>query len=165
MKRLEGEVAIIAGGSGDMGSSVSKLFLQEGANVVVGDIRPPKTKSSSKFVSEELDCTQKDSWDQVVSKTIELFGKVTILVNCFGANFRESFKDQGLSNWSTIININLTSVFIGIKAVMLPMQKAKKGSIDQKLKEIEKNTKEGGSVHFIAHGVNGNVIFNNSIFF
>ena len=34
----------------------------------------------------------------------------------------------------------------------------------EKLKEIEKNTKEGGSVHFIAHGVNGNVIFNNSIF-
>ena len=87
MKRLDGEVAIIAGGSGDMGSSISKLFLHEGANVMAGDIRPLKTKSSSKFASEELDCTQKDSWDQVVSKTIELFGKVTILVNCFGVNF------------------------------------------------------------------------------
>lgn len=129
MKRLEGEVAIIAGGSGDMGSSISKLFLQEGANVMAGDIRPLKTKSSSKFASEELDCTQKDSWDQVVSKTIELFGKVTVLVNCFGVNFREPFKDQGLSSWNTIVNVNLTGVFIGIKAVTLSMQKAKKGSI------------------------------------
>jgi|TARA_Y100000996_G_scaffold253336_1_gene199297 NAD(P)-dependent dehydrogenase (short-subunit alcohol dehydrogenase family) len=139
MTRLKNEVAIITGGAGDIGSAHVESFVREGANVIIADINEEKgnliAKKNSSFSSENkvkyvhLNSTDEESWKKLSSKTIEEFGKISILVNCYGTNFREKFINQNLENWNTILNVNLTSVFIGIKELIPFFKLSGKGSI------------------------------------
>ena len=96
MKRLDGEVAIIAGGSGDMGSSISKLFLHEGANVMAGDIRPLKTKSSSNNKYEmnnsflDFSYTYEQDWTATAGYGFVTGGSGEITLDSSGTKYQTS---------------------------------------------------------------------------
>lgn len=94
MGRLEGKVAIITGAASGMGESHSKLFAKEGAKVVATDINEELLNEVVKKINDELgsesviglkhDVSSEDEWDEVVSKTVEEYGKTDILVNNAG---------------------------------------------------------------------------------
>ena len=130
MKKVKNEVAIVAGGSGGMGRAVVKKLLDQGAKVVSADLDIPKKRiNNNNLIYYKLDSTKQDSWNKTVKIAIKNFKKISILVNCFGSNFRREFEDQNLEEWKKILDVNLTGVFIGIKTVAPLMKKGNKGSI------------------------------------
>jgi sorbitol-6-phosphate 2-dehydrogenase len=88
---LEGKVAIVTGGASGIGSLITKEFLNNGATVVVSDLNVEEGQQNDGSYYVNCDVTKKESVDQMVAKTIELFGKVDILVNNAGVNLPSVF--------------------------------------------------------------------------
>ena len=134
MARLEGKVAIITGAAQGMGAAHAKLFIEEGAKVVLTDLNEEKGQQTAAelgdnaiFVKQNV--TSEEDWKSVVDKAVEAFGKVDVLVNNAGITMAKSILDMTLSDYRKIVEINQVSVFLGIKAVAPAMIEGGKGSI------------------------------------
>ncbi|TVP93464.1 SDR family NAD(P)-dependent oxidoreductase, partial [Alkalibacterium sp.] len=134
MGRLDGKVAIITGGAGGMGKMHGKFFVREGAKVVIADLE----SSNGEKVAEDLgdnalfvafDVTSESSWEDLVKKSEEKFGPVSILVNNAGIVKQNSIEGTSLEEYRQTIHINQDGVFLGMKYVLPSMKKAKNGSI------------------------------------
>ncbi|SDZ54121.1 SDR family oxidoreductase [Herbiconiux ginsengi] len=121
MGRVEGKVALVSGGARGMGASHSSLLVREGAKVVIADLLDADGAALAAKLGENatfvhLDVTKPDEWDAAVAHATSTFGSLDVLVNnagiANGAALHE-FTDQ---MWSTIIGINLTGVFYGMRA-------------------------------------------------
>ena len=72
MKKFNGEVAFVAGGSGGMGTEIVKKFLIEGAKVVSADINDPSKKINDDNVTYcKLDATDPISWDKAIKHSLK----------------------------------------------------------------------------------------------
>ncbi|MBA12690.1 MAG: cyclopentanol dehydrogenase [Chloroflexi bacterium] len=135
--RLEGKIALISGGTGGQGSTEVKLFCQEGAKVVFGDIDDEKGKKLEsevrKFGGEatyvHLDVTSESDWQKAVSKTIELYGKLNILINNAGILITKRLEETTESDWDLVQSVNAKGVFLGAKSVISAMKNSGGGSI------------------------------------
>jgi 3alpha(or 20beta)-hydroxysteroid dehydrogenase len=132
--RLAGKVAIVSGGARGMGAAHVKALVDEGAKVVFGDILDDEGEAVAKDVGGEsryvhLDVTRPDDWQRVVATAVDGFGGVDILVNNAGIINVSIIEDYELAEWHRILDINLTGVFLGIRAVVPPMKAAGRGSI------------------------------------
>jgi len=135
--RLEGKIALISGGTGGQGSTEVKLFCQEGAKVVFGDIDDEKGKKLEsevrKFGGEatyvHLDVTSETDWQKAVSKTIELYGKLNILINNAGILITKRLEETTESDWDLVQSVNAKGVFLGAKSVISAMKNSGGGSI------------------------------------
>lgn len=135
MSRLEGKVAIITGAASGMGAAHVKMFVENGAKVVISDIQEDKgnalaTELGENAVFVKHDVTSEDDWDTVVKKAVDTFGKVDILVNNAGIDYDEvDLEDVKTDAYKKLIEINQTSVFYGMRAVTPTMKEQKSGSI------------------------------------
>lgn len=133
-ERLAGKVALVSGGARGMGASHVRSLVAEGAKVVFGDILDDEGKAVAAEVGEatrylHLDVTKPEDWDAAVATTLAEFGRIDVLVNNAGIINIGTLEDYALSEWQRILDINLTGVFLGIRAVVKPMKKAGRGSI------------------------------------
>lgn len=121
MGRVEGKVALVSGGARGMGASHSRALVREGAKVVIADLLDAEGAALAAELGENatfihLDVTKPDEWDAAVAHATSTFGSLSVLVNnagiANGAALHE-FTDQ---MWSTIIGINLSGVFYGMRA-------------------------------------------------
>ncbi len=133
MSRLNGKTAIITGAAQGMGAVTAKLFVEEGANVIIGDILEEKglalaqaLGSQAQFV--KLDVTCEDDWKNAV-ETAETFGPLTTLVNNAGVLVFKAIAEQTTEEFMHVLNINLVGCYNGIRAVFEPMKAAGSGSI------------------------------------
>lgn len=137
MARVEGKVALVAGGAGAMGSAVARLLSAEGAAILVADARIEKAEAVAKNLSgrgapaafTELDVRNASQWSAAVDLAEQAFGKLDVLCYVAGANRRVSFDDQTEGMWRDILETNLTGVFLGIKATIPAMRRAGSGAI------------------------------------
>lgn len=134
MVRLEGKVAIITGAAQGMGATHARRFVKEGAKVVLTDILEEKGIELAKELGENAlfikqDVTSADEWAEVVAKAEEAFGPVNILVNNAGITMAKSILQVTEDEYRRIVDINQTSVFLGMKTTIPSMQKAGGGSI------------------------------------
>ena len=137
MHRLEGKVALISGGTGGQGSTEVKLFCQEGAKVVFGDIDDEKgkkleaevRKSGGEATYVHLDVTSESDWQKAVSKTIKLYGKLNILINNAGILITKRLEETTESDWDLVQSVNAKGVFLGAKSVISAMKNSGGGSI------------------------------------
>ena len=135
--RLEGKVAIISGGARGMGAAEARLFAQEGANVVVGDVLETAGRevaaeinaSGGEAVFARLDVTDEGSWQAAVEMAAARFGKVDILVNNAAILRTERLLDTTGELWDEVMGVNATGTFLGVKSVVAEMRKAGGGSI------------------------------------
>jgi 3alpha(or 20beta)-hydroxysteroid dehydrogenase len=132
--RLAGKVALVSGGARGMGASHVRSLVAEGAKVVFGDILDAEGELVAKEVGEatryvHLDVTQPDDWERAVAIAVDEFCGVDILVNNAGIINVGLIEDYELSEWQRILDINLTGVFLGIRAVTPTMKAAGRGSI------------------------------------
>lgn len=135
MDRLKDKVAIITGAASGMGAAHVKMFVDEGAKVVFSDIQEDKGVALQKELGDNTlfvkhDVTNEEEWSQVVKAAVDNFGTVDILVNNAGIDYPETdLADVSLDDYNKLININQTSVLLGMKAVEPIMKDRKSGSI------------------------------------
>ena len=135
--RLEGKVALISGGARGMGAEEARLFANEGAKVVIGDVLEEEGKKTEAEINEtagealfiRLDVTQEEEWKQAVEATKARFGKLDVLVN--NAGISGSFDPDIMSTdaWDKLMEINAKGVFLGIKYAVPEMRNSGGGSI------------------------------------
>ncbi|GAA2035632.1 SDR family oxidoreductase [Agromyces tropicus] len=135
MARVSGKVALISGGARGMGASHARLLVQEGAKVVIGDLLDDEGAALAAELGEanaryvHLDVTDYAQWEAAVQVATEAFGRLDVVVNNAGiANFGP-IEDYTLEAWDTILKINLTGVFYGIKAAIPALKESGAGSI------------------------------------
>lgn len=135
--RLEGRVAIVAGGARGLGESVVRAFCAEGASVLAGDIRLEQAEALCRELRDggrparavHLDVAREDSWVDAVAACQESFGPPTLLVNCAVLLRLERVHEESLEGWNRALAVGLTGVFLGMRAVIAPMRAAGGGSI------------------------------------
>jgi 3-oxoacyl-[acyl-carrier protein] reductase len=122
--RFEGKTAIVTGGARGIGRAIVERLASEGANVLIADIDEATGTavaaeiggSASAFA---LDVTSEDSWRAAVDQATGAWGKVDILVNNAGIAGRSAPTwELSLDEWLDVINIDLTGVFLGCRAVL-----------------------------------------------
>ena len=135
--RLEGKVALISGGSRGMGAYETELFVQEGAKVVVGDVREDEGRALAEKISEgggdavfvRLDVTSETDWAAAVQEAVTRYGKLDVLVNNAGVSARGSIEETTVEDWDRVMDINAKGVFLGTRTAIPEMRKAGCGSI------------------------------------
>lgn len=133
MNKLDGKVAIVTGGAAGMGETHARLFIENGAKVVLTDIDEEKgTKLADELGEDALfvqhNVTDEEGWKEVVKKAEEAFGPVNILVNNAGISQSLSV-ESSLDDYMKIVNINQVSIFLSMKYVVPSMEKEDGGSI------------------------------------
>ncbi|WP_185850962.1 3-oxoacyl-[acyl-carrier-protein] reductase [Blattabacterium cuenoti] len=135
MKLLNGKLAIITGGSGDIGRSIVKTFVQHGAYVIFTFF---SSKKKAKQLSEELggnaesykiNLQNLDDSKIFIQRIVDKHGRIDILVNNAGIIKDNLLFKMNENDWDTVIKTNLYSIFNMTKHVIHPMMKMKKGSI------------------------------------
>ena len=135
--RLENKVALISGGARGMGAVEARLFVQEGAKVVIGDVLDDEGRRTEAEINESggecvfvhLDVTSEESWQSAVSTAVDRFGKLDILVNNAGIYRTHNVADTSEEEWDQVMDINAKGVFLGTKAVIPAMRDNGSGSI------------------------------------
>lgn len=128
---------VITGGSGGLGSEMAKLLASNGANVIILDL---DTVKGNALVQEmrldghkadfyPMDLTSEEDWEAVVAAIVKSTGKIDVLVNNAGINIRKPLEEMALSEWNTMMLVNVGSVFLGAKYVIPVMRKQGGGAI------------------------------------
>lgn len=137
MGRLDGKVALVSGAARGMGECEARLFVREGAKVVLGDVldeigqqvAADLTRQGGAATYAHLDVTTESQWQQAVATAESLYGKLDILVNNAGIVRMAPLDETSLDAWNEVININQTGVFLGMKHAIPAMRRAGGGSI------------------------------------
>lgn len=138
MSRLANKVAIVTGAAGGMGAAMARLFAAEGAKVMATDIQGEKLKAwvinaqqeGLSIEYETHDVSLEKDWQQVVDKTISVFGKINILINNAGVYPPGATTETtSIQDWERIMLINTTSAFIGSRLCVPHLRSAGGGSI------------------------------------
>lgn len=138
MRRLEGKVAVVTGGSAGIGRTTSLAFAKEGAKVVVADVVVPGGEETVKMIREaggeaifvKTDVTKAEEVKAMADKAFDTFGKLTCAFNNAGISgdiISVSRCPEEL--WNRMIAINLTGVFLCMKYEIPRMLKSGGGSI------------------------------------
>lgn len=135
--RLKNKVAIITGAASGIGKATAFLFAEHGAKVVVADIDIHGGKATTaqiqaeaneaKFI--ETDVTIVSDTQNVVTQTIEAYGKLDILFNNAGIAMRLPVDELPEEDWHRCIDVNLHGVFLCAKAAIPAMRTNGGGSI------------------------------------
>lgn len=127
--RLAGKTAIITGGANGIGLSACERFAEEGARVIMADFdETAGRQQQAKFTDKGLDVTfvQVDVVDRtsvmhLVEKTIELFGKIDILINNAGITKDATLIKMDPADFQRVLDVNLTGVFNCTQSVVPQM--------------------------------------------
>ncbi len=123
MGKLDGKVALITGATKGIGEAAARLFVQEGAKVVLcGRSQEDGARIASELNNGgenaaffRLDVTNYENWEQAIAFAKETFGKLNILVNNAGISFRETVAETTPESWDATLATNQTGVFYGMK--------------------------------------------------
>jgi len=134
---LKGRVAIVTGGNGGIGLGMAQGLAEAGATVMLAGRNAKKAeaalatlrKTGSKVEFCEADVTKEAACRALIGKTVEIFGRVDILINNAGTNIRKPAEQLTLAEWTHVMDTNLTSAFMCSQAVYPAMLKSKGGKI------------------------------------
>jgi 3alpha(or 20beta)-hydroxysteroid dehydrogenase len=135
MGRLEDKVALITGAAAGMGAEHARLFVEEGAKVVITDL----DEKGGKALADELgssaifvrhDVSDSESWAAAIEAGNTAFGPITVLVNNAGLSGPSVHTaDLDESTFNLLVSVDQTGVFLGMKAILPGMLAEGGGSI------------------------------------
>ena len=132
--RLEGKIAIITGASRGTGEQTARLFVEEGARVVIADVLEDEGRAVAADLKDaacfcRLDVTDEASWAETIGTTRTHFGAPTVLVNNAGLLHIQSLVETSAADVERLWRVNALGPFLGTKAVASAMHDAGGGSI------------------------------------
>ncbi|SFC41467.1 3-oxoacyl-[acyl-carrier-protein] reductase [Polaromonas sp. OV174] len=125
MPRLQNKVSLITGAAQGIGLATARKFAQEGAIVIVCDVKPDAVNAAveqcqalgAQAVGYLMDVTQRAMVDAVVDKVKERFGRIDVLVNNAGITQDARLQKMTLEQFDRVIDVNLRGVFHCAQAV------------------------------------------------
>jgi 3alpha(or 20beta)-hydroxysteroid dehydrogenase len=132
MNRLAGRVVFISGGAGGIGAATASHCADEGARVVVADIRDEEGarlagKLDALYV--HLDVRDENAWEQAIRAARERFGRIDALVNNAGVVAHRMLERTTRAEFMDLVEVNQLGVFLGMRAVLPALRRAGGGSI------------------------------------
>ncbi len=134
MNRFEDRVALITGGGSGIGAATARRLAAEGAKVVIADVNPDAGETLAKELDGlfvQVDVTSPEDNDRMYAETVKAYGQVDVAFHNAGISppDDDSILTTGLDAWRRVQEVNLTSVYLGCKAVLPYMLERRKGSI------------------------------------
>lgn len=134
MSRFKGKVAVVTGGGGGMGVELCRMFVAEGAKVVVMDaseaaVQAGVRASEGAAMGVVVDVADEASVEQGFARVVEQHGRVDILVAAAGIRPMAQLIDQETREWERCLQINLTGVFLCNRIAARHMRSGGGGSI------------------------------------
>jgi NAD(P)-dependent dehydrogenase (short-subunit alcohol dehydrogenase family) len=120
-------VVLVTGAAGGMGALIVQRFLENGDTVIATDTSDEALAKINKHVklhTHAADISNEASCAALAEFARETAGRVDILINCAGFFPTQDFEKMSLADWNKIIGINLTGVFLMVKA-MLPLMRGR----------------------------------------
>ena len=142
--RLEGKVALITGAASGVenslmgfGGASARLFVREGAKVVLTDIQEEMGEKTAAQIREHggdavflrLDVTDEVNWRDAIQYTVSNYGRLDVLVNNAGTAVPWNVEDTTVDAWDGQMDVHAKGTFFGTKHAIPEMRKIGGGSI------------------------------------
>jgi NAD(P)-dependent dehydrogenase (short-subunit alcohol dehydrogenase family) len=127
MKRFENKVAIITGGSGEIGYTTAKRMASEGAKILLVDIDEDSLKEKEKEAQENnydmsyivADVTKPEDVEKYVKTAIDRYGKIDLFFNNAGIEgVVKPIQDYPTDIFDKVMAVNVKGIFLGMKYVI-----------------------------------------------
>ncbi|MEX0874155.1 MAG: glucose 1-dehydrogenase [Actinomycetota bacterium] len=124
---LDGKVAIITGASRGQGEAEARLFVDEGAKVLLTDVLDEQGAAvadelGDAAVYRRLDVTDEESWTAAVGVAVDRWGRLDVLVNNAGIGEGGPIEFTTLESYRRVVDVNQIGVFLGMRSVIAPMR-------------------------------------------
>jgi len=155
---LQGRVAVVTGGGRGIGKGIAGKLAAAGADVIVGDIDMAQaqltadelSRKNKKVMAAQIDVCREESVAELITRALDEFGNVDILINNAGIMFRTRLMDISVDEWERILQVNLTGPFLCTKAVIPVMKKNGFGRIVNISSSAGRSVSTLGGVHYTA---------------
>ena len=134
-KQLEGKIAIVTGAAGGFGEGIARLFVAEGARVLLVDVDLAKAQQLATELGEcasaqRCDVSNGDDVRAAVQACVDVFGTPDIVVNNAGTTHRnQPMLDVDEATFDRVFNVNVKSIYYMTHAVLPLMRKRGSGNI------------------------------------
>jgi gluconate 5-dehydrogenase len=136
--RLDGRVALVAGGSGGIGVRLCGAFAGVGARVAIVGRSAERLEEARRAVEEAgsealvlaADATKEEDADRTVEETVQRFGRLDVLVNAVGGGIGAALhpaEEYPEEDWDRVMDLNLRSQFLMSKAAARAMIEGGRG--------------------------------------
>jgi glucose 1-dehydrogenase len=130
MSQLAGKIAIVTGASSGIGRAIALSFAAEGARVVAADITeepleggvPTRELAGGACTFERADVAVWEDIDGLVSRTVDEFGRLDIMVNNAAIFSGTALLDTEKEQWERVMAVNMTGMFYGCKRAVAQMR-------------------------------------------
>jgi 3-oxoacyl-[acyl-carrier protein] reductase len=127
LKKLEGKITLITGGSRGIGAAIAKRLAADGANVAftytkgadaAASVVKEIERAGGKAIAIQADATDAAASKAAVEKTVATFGGLDVLVNNAGTAIPKTFEETTLEELDRVIDINVRGVFVATQAAL-----------------------------------------------
>jgi gluconate 5-dehydrogenase len=135
--RLDGDVALVIGAGGGLGSAIARGLADAGAAVAAADVTVAGVKpvvesierAGGRAAAVEIDVRDAASIERAAVDVESRLGPIDVLVNSAGVTRRGAAQDFPKDEWDRVIAINLTGVFLASQIVGRRMIERRRGRI------------------------------------
>ena len=132
--RLEGKVAVITGAAKGQGEAEARLFVREGASVVLTDVLEDRGEAVARSIGDRAafmrhDVSNEHDWQRVMGEATERFGGLDVLVNNAAIHWVRPIEEEDWGEFQRLLSINLGGAFLGTRAAIAPMRARGGGAI------------------------------------
>lgn len=153
MGRLDGKVAIITGGASGIGKASVKLFVEDGAKVVIGDVMDDRgmavaDECGENAIYQHTDVSREDHVQALVDLAVEKFGTLDCIFNNAAIGGASGMIEEiPTLGFDVTVAVNLRSVFFGMKYAAPVMKKQGSGNIISTASIAGHRTGFGGHIY------------------
>lgn len=134
---LEGKVALVTGAAAGIGAACARKLAQAGGKVMLTDVDVRRGEATTAEIVAaggqarflQQDVTREERWPEVITATLEAFGRLDVLVANAGIAIAGPLETMTLEDWRRQQAINVDGVFLSVRSVIAPMRAAGGGSI------------------------------------
>jgi len=135
---MKGKTVLIVGGHSGIGSGISHVYAQAGADLVLAGRRKEKGEKFVAGLVEEYgvnadficaDITRHEDIERITQETVAKYGKIDILIDCAGTTIDKPAEDYTYEDWHAVMDVNLEAMFFLNQSVGRVMLNQGYGSI------------------------------------
>jgi 3alpha(or 20beta)-hydroxysteroid dehydrogenase len=133
MGRLDGKTAIITGAASGLGEAQARLFVAEGAKVVMTDIQESGARIAAELGNSVIflqqDISDEARWAQVVARAVSTHRRLDILVNNAAINHSKPMMETTAADLERCFHVNALGMMLGMQAAFEALKASGKGAI------------------------------------